>query len=155
MCYDLVLTAAQKNDTDGRTEEDCEKDYRVQVEAIERYGLGNVSYDPKIRSCVDLAKTEEQDRFFNEFTDGGMPVYIIAITNNEECFNETTMKAYVKLCTEGKIVMLGQWTDPNGSTYKDVITIMSGINRDQALKYKKQYGQLSIMEIRNDASRYL
>ncbi len=136
-------------------EKECKKDYHVAVRAIEKYGSGNVSYVPKLQSCVDLAKTEEQDRFFDEFTDGGMPVYIIGITNNERNFNETTRKAYVRLCMEGRAVMLGQWTDPEGVTYRDVITIMSGIDRNRALKYKKQYDQLSIMEIRNDASRYL
>ena len=123
--------------------------------AIGEHGLGNTSYNPKRRSCVDLSETEEQDAFFDEFSKGGMSVYIVGIVSNRGGFCDETRDAYVRLCVAGNAVMLGQWTAPDGAIYRDVVLVVSGIDENEALRYKRRYGQLSIMEVKHGSSRYI
>ena len=66
------------------------------------------------------------------------------------------MDAYVRLRKKGTDVMLGQWTDIDGVTYRDVIMVVSGIRREQALKYKHEYRQAYIVVLeRNDPPRFI
>jgi len=123
------------------------REYDGGVEAITRHGSGDITYNHRSGSCVDLEKPEERTRFFGEFTKGGLPVYIVAVTNNEGDFNEATRDAYVSMRMAGNEVMLGQWTGPGGRTYRDVSVVVSGITQEQALKYKKQYGQFMIARV--------
>jgi len=95
-----------------------------------------------IFSVYDLGDVE---RMFKEYTTNGMPVYIIGATHNKNRFNETTRDKYVELRKAGKKVLLGQWTDENGDTYRDVAFIESGISREQAVWFKRKYNQRSIL----------
>jgi len=123
------------------------REYDDGVEAITNHGSGNITYNHRNRSCIDLENPEEQIRFFGEFTMDGLPVYIFAVTNNEGDFNEATRDTYVSMRMAGNEVMLGQWTSPGRITCRDVIRIVSGITQEQALKYKKQYDQQMIVMI--------
>lgn len=137
---------------DSDLEEKYAQEYEEEADAIRQYGSGNITYSRRIGSYVDLGVPEQASRFFAEFTDGGMSVYVVGVTNNPADYNETTKEAYLRMRLQQKEVMLGQWTSPHGVRYRDAILIMSGINREQALKYKKQYNQLSIVEIRENGS---
>ena len=131
-------------------------EYEEGVRIIAQYGSGNTTYSHKIGSCVNLEKQDEKSRFFDMFTENGMPVYIIGVTNNIDSFDDYTKNVYVQLRSRQKEVMLGQWTGPGGVIYRDVLIIVSGIGTEQALKYKRQYSQISILEIRKyDATRGL
>ena len=88
---------------------------------------------------------------FDEFSDGGSPVYIIAVTNNAGNFDETNRDAYMSMRSRGIEAMLGQWTKRE-RTFQDIVMAMSGINRRQALKYKKQYNQLTMVGICGDGT---
>lgn len=136
-----------------KTEEECVSEYLAGVDSIRECGLVDTSYDPKRRLCVDLAKREERDGFFDEFSKGGMPVYIVGVTNNRGDFCDETEYIYVSLCAGGNTVTLGQWTAPDGAIYRDVTLVVSGITENEALRYKRRYGQLSIMEVKHGSSR--
>ena len=125
-------------------------DYEAEAEAIKRYGPGDITYSRKLGLCIDLTIPEEKSKFFSKFTDSDLPVYLIGITNNRGDFNDATKEAYVQMRSQQKEVMLGQWMSPHGNTYRDVILALSGISKDLALKYKKQYGQISIVVINKD-----
>ena len=135
--------------------EECVSEYLAGVDAIRKGGLVDASYDPKRRLRVDLAKREEREGFFDEFSKGGMPVYIVGVTNNRGDFCDETEHIYVSLCAGGNTVMLGQWMAPDGAIYRDVTLVVSGITEDEASGYKLQYAQLSIMEVRHGSSRYV
>ena len=123
------------------------EDYERGVDAIRRYGPENVTYIPRTGKCMKLKNQDSVRMFFEEYTRNGNPVYIIGVTNNRDDFNEYTRSAYVSLRTDAKDATVGRWADAEGLTYNDVIAIMSGISREQALKYKKQYRQISIVVI--------
>lgn len=160
-----VLRLASRSEETGRTgdsdrmsykpEEECVSEYLAGVDSIRKVGLVDTSYDPRRRLCVDLAKREERGAFFGEFSKGGMPVYMVGVTNNRGDFCGETEHTYVSLCAGGNTVTPGQWTAPDGAIYRDVILIVSGISENEALSYKRQYGQLSVMEVKHGSSRYV
>lgn len=98
-----------------------EHDYEEEAGAIRRYGSGDITYSSRTGSYMDLRVPEESRRFFVEFTDHGMPVYIVGVTSNPADFNDITKDTYVRMRMGQKEVMLGQWTSPGGVTYRDVI----------------------------------
>ena len=51
-----------------------------------------------------------------------------ATSNTGGDFNETTRKAYVALKMEDRNALLGQWTDPDGSRFRDANFTVSGIS---------------------------
>ena len=120
------------------------------MDAIRRYGPENVTYVPRTGRCMKLKNRDSVRVFFEEHTRNGDPVYMIGVTNNRDDFNENTRNAYVSLRMGAKDATVGRWADAEGSVYNDVIAIMSGISREQALKYKKQYRQISIVAIERD-----
>ena len=130
---------------DAYREREYNEDYDMSVKAISRYGPGDVTYSNRLGSYVRLEEPEEKTRLFNEFTYNAQPVYIVGTTNNKRDFDEATRNVYVQLRREGKEAMLGQWTNRKGVRYRDVIFVISGISREQALKYKKQYVQIAIV----------
>lgn len=133
-----------------------EAEYVAGVDEIRRRGTGAVTYHPGMRSCIDLTKKNERDALFDRLTCGEQPVYLISVTNNEEDFGDDTRDAYVRLRKNKLDVMLGQWTDICGTLYRDVTMAVSGIGREQALKYKHEYGQAYIVVLeRNDPPRFL
>ncbi len=83
-------------------------DYDRGVEAIKRYGKGNVTYSPRIGRCICLNIPRDRDVFFDEFSDGGSPVYIIGVTDNDGDFDEARRDAYVSMRSRGVEAMLGQ-----------------------------------------------
>lgn len=132
-----------------------DEEYNLAVLEIKRYGSGNVTYNPRNRSYINITKIEEKTRLFDEFARNDMPVYILGVTNNKGDFNKCTRNVYVQLREEGGNAMLGQWTDGE-NIYRDVVVVLSGITRDRALNYKKQYEQLIIVEIqKNGNSEYI
>ena len=132
------------------------REYDAGVKSIRQHGSKSVTYHPSIGSCIDLAKPDERDTLFERLTDGGQPVYFISVTNNKKNFDEHTRNEYVRFRKQGAGVMLGQWTDINGITYRDVTIAISGIEREKALKYKRRYGQLSIVVLKkNDPPRFI
>ncbi len=121
------------------------EEYDAGVESIRRHGSGSVTYHPGMGSCIDLANPDEKDALFERLTDGGQPVYLISVTNNRKDFDEESRNEYIRFRKQGADVMLGQWIDINGFTYRDVTVAISGIGREEALKYKREYGQAYIV----------
>lgn len=108
----------------------------------------NVTFEPAGSMVIDLTREYDRKRVFDRFTKNGHPVYLIGATNNTgDDFNETTKNAYVALKAEGRNVLLGQWTDPDGRRFRDVSFAVSGINLKQALIYKSLYDQQEILEV--------
>ena len=80
----------------------------------------NVTFEPTGGMVSDPSRDEDRVRFFDRFTKDGDPVYLIGATNNTGGdFNETTRRAYAALRMEGRNALLGQWTDPDGSRFRD------------------------------------
>ncbi len=130
------------------TEHDAyDAEYEKGAKAIRQSRLENVTYSHRIGFCIDLKNNKVKRRFFDMFTNNGKPVYIIGITDNAGDFDDYSKAAYVWLRSEQKEAMLGQWTDPRGIRYRDVLLVISGISRNLALKYKRRYSQMSIMEV--------
>ena len=97
----------------------------------------NVTFEPVSSMVIDLTREDDRKTVFDRFTKNGHPVYLIGATNNTgDDFNETTKNAYVALKAEGRNVLLGQWTDPDGRRFMDVSFAVSGINlkRHQSIK---------------------
>ena len=126
------------------------EDYNRGVNAIRQHKRKNTTYVPGAGMCMSLDSQEQVRMFFEKHTRNGDPVYMIGVTNNRGDFNEHTQRAYVSLRMEAREATLGRWADPEGTVYNDIIVVMSGISREQALKYKKQYMQLSIVVIDRD-----
>lgn len=97
----------------------------------------NVTFEPAGGLVADLSRKEDRVMFFDKFTKGGDPVYLIGATNNTDGdFNETTRRAYVALKVEGRNALLGQWADPDGNRFKDTSFAVSGIPLKQTLMFK-------------------
>ena len=108
----------------------------------------NVTFEPTGGMVSDLSREEDRVRFFDRFTKDGDPVYLIGATNNTGGdFNETTRRAYVALKMGGRNALLGQWTDPDGSRFRDASFAVSGISIRQALMFKSLFGQQEILEV--------
>ena len=108
----------------------------------------NVTFEPTSGTMSDLSREEDRIRFFDRFTKDGDPVYLISVTNNTGGdFNEATRRAYVALKMESKNALLGQWTDPDGSRFRDVSFAISGISLRQALTFKSLFEQQEILEV--------
>ena len=48
---------------------------------------------------------------------------------------------------EGRNALLGQWTDPDGSRFRDASFVVSGISLRQALTFKSLFEQQEILEV--------
>ena len=145
------MTASRRNDPDdSHLYDKYAKEYDQAVDAITKHGSGNITYNPLTGSYKDFEKPEDVRKVFEEFTDDGMPVYVIGVTNNEGDFDRYTKEAYVILRMDKKDAVLGQWIGPLGATYRDVALVLSGISREQALNYKTKYDQQSIVVIQKN-----
>ena len=114
----------------------------------------NITFDPGTGTMIELAREEDRTRFFDRFTKGGQPVYVISATNNTSGdFSEVTREAYIALRMEGRRALLGQWTDPDGHRFRDTSFVVSGIGRREALTYKSLYDQQEILEVERDGVR--
>ena len=114
----------------------------------------NITFDPSIGMTMELAREEDRAGFFDRFTKGGQPVYVISATNNTSGdFDEVTRQMYIALRMKGRRALLGQWTDPDGCRFRDTSFVVSGIGRREALTYKSLYDQEEILEVERDGFR--
>ena len=69
----------------------------------------NVTFDPSIGMTMELAREEDRAGFFDRFTNGGQPVYVISATNNTSGdFDEVTRQMYIALRMKGRRALLSQ-----------------------------------------------
>lgn len=119
-----------------RSEASANSEYDRGIRDFPKTGR-NVTFEPAGGMVTDLSSEEGRARFFDKFTKGGEPVYLIGATNNTGGdFNEYTRRAYVTLKMEGRNALLGQWTDPDGNRFRDAGFAVSGISFRQALTLK-------------------
>ena len=112
----------------------------------------NITFDPGTGTMIELAREEDRTRFFDRFTKGGQPIYVIGATSNTSGdFSEVTREAYIALRMGGRRALLGQWTDPDGHRFRDTSFVVSGIGRREALTYKSLYDQKEILEVKRDS----
>ncbi len=118
--------------------------------------LGNSAFtwSPKSNRQYDIKKPAQTLALFLELVEGGLnfdpdlPIYLIAVTcNTSITINLILRRAYEKLMSITNQPLIGYWISKTGIKYLDVVLATQVINKAEAVRLAKKYGQDYIIRI--------